>query len=384
MSIQDIPETALPSGGKWLSPLNQRRWRNFKRNRRAVWSLWIFSILFFLSLFAELIANDKPILVSFRGELRMPVMTFYSEQDFGGDFPTEAVYSDVEVKCLIATGGLEDCFDDPEGLLETVVSGGDVAIDGFEKGWAIWPVIPYSYTTIVDVRGVAPAPPSATNILGTDDTKRDVAARIIYGFRLSILFAAIVTIGSSLIGIVAGAVQGYFGGWTDLVFQRFIEVWTGMPSLYVIIIVFAIIGRSFWLLVFLTILFGWPALVGLVRAEFLRARNFEYVRAAKALGVSDRTIMFRHMLPNAMVATVTMLPFLVTGAIGGLASLDFLGFGLPSSAPSLGELTLQAKQNLQAPWLGFTAFSTFAIMLSPLVFIFEGIRDAFDPRKTFS
>ncbi|MFT4701263.1 MAG: microcin C transport system permease protein [Yoonia sp.] len=384
MSIQDIPETALPSGGKWLSPLNQRRWRNFKRNRRAVWSLWIFSILFFLSLFAELIANDKPILVSFRGELRMPVMTFYSEQDFGGDFPTEAVYSDVEVKCLIATGGLEDCFDDPEGLLETVVSGGDVAIDGFEKGWAIWPVIPYSYTTIVDVRGVAPAPPSATNILGTDDTKRDVAARIIYGFRLSILFAAIVTIGSSLIGIVAGAVQGYFGGWTDLVFQRFIEVWTGMPSLYVIIIVFAIIGRSFWLLVFLTILFGWPALVGLVRAEFLRARNFEYVRAAKALGVSDRTIMFRHMLPNAMVATVTMLPFLVTGAIGGLASLDFLGFGLPSSAPSLGELTLQAKQNLQAPWLGFTAFSTFAIMLSLLVFIFEGIRDAFDPRKTFS
>jgi microcin C transport system permease protein len=234
------------------------------------------------------------------------------------------------------------------------------------------------------VRGVAPAPPSATNILGTDDTKRDVAARIIYGFRLSILFAAIVTIGSSLIGIVAGAVQGYFGGWTDLVFQRFIEVWTGMPSLYVIIIVFAIIGRSFWLLVFLTILFGWPALVGLVRAEFLRARNFEYVRAAKALGVSDRTIMFRHMLPNAMVATVTMLPFLVTGAIGGLASLDFLGFGLPSSAPSLGELTLQAKQNLQAPWLGFTAFSTFAIMLSLLVFIFEGIRDAFDPRKTFS
>lgn len=384
MSIQDIPETALPSGGKWLSPLNQRRWRNFKRNRRAVWSLWIFSILFFLSLFAELIANDKPILVSFRGELRMPVMTFYSEQDFGGDFPTEAVYSDVEVKCLIATGGLEDCFDDPEGLLKTVVSGGDVAIDGFEKGWAIWPVIPYSYTTIVDVRGVAPAPPSATNILGTDDTKRDVAARIIYGFRLSILFAAIVTIGSSLIGIVAGAVQGYFGGWTDLVFQRFIEVWTGMPSLYVIIIVFAIIGRSFWLLVFLTILFGWPALVGLVRAEFLRARNFEYVRAAKALGVSDRTIMFRHMLPNAMVATVTMLPFLVTGAIGGLASLDFLGFGLPSSAPSLGELTLQAKQNLQAPWLGFTAFSTFAIMLSLLVFIFEGIRDAFDPRKTFS
>ncbi len=369
---------------KFLSPLNQRRWRNFKRNRRAVWSLWIFSTLFILSLFAEFIANDKPILVSYRGELRMPIMTFYSERDFGGDFPTEAVYGDVEVKCLIATGGLEDCFDDPDGLLEMVESGGKPDIDGFAKGWTIWPPIPYSYNTIVDVRGVAPAPPSDTNILGTDDTKRDVAARIIYGFRLSILFAGMVTIGSSLIGILAGAVQGYFGGWTDLIFQRFIEIWTGMPSLYVIIIVFAIVGRSFWLLVFLTILFGWPALVGLVRAEFLRARNFEYVRAAKALGVSDRTIMFRHMLPNAMVATVTMLPFLVTGAIGGLASLDFLGFGLPSSAPSLGELTLQAKQNLQAPWLGFTAFTTFAVMLSLLVFIFEGVRDAFDPRKTFS
>lgn len=220
----------------------------------------------------------------------------------------------------------------------------------------IWPPIPYAYDTIVDVAGVAPAPPSETNWLGTDDTKRDVVARIIYGFRLSIVFAGIVVIGSSLIGIVAGAIQGYFGGWTDLVFQRFIEIWTGMPSLYVIIIVFAILGRSFWLLVFLTILFGWPSLVGVVRAEFLRARNLEYVRAAKALGVSDRVIMFRHMLPNAMVATVTMLPFLITGAIGGLASLDFLGFGLPSSAPSLGELTLQAKQNLHAPWLGFTAF----------------------------
>jgi microcin C transport system permease protein len=260
----------------------------------------------------------------------------------------------------------------------------ELQIDGFSAGWILWPIIPYSYNTIVDVAGVAPAPPSATNWLGTDDTKRDVVARVIYGFRLSIIFALIVTTGASVIGIVAGAVQGYFGGWIDLVFQRFIEIWTGMPSLYVIIIVFAIVGRSFWLLVFLTILFGWPSLVGVVRAEFFRARNLEYVRAAKALGVSDRVIMFRHMLPNAMVATVTMLPFLITGAIGGLASLDFLGFGLPSSAPSLGELTLQAKQNLQAPWLGFTAFFTFAIMLSLLVFIFEGVRDAFDPRKTFS
>ena len=407
LPLDDPEQTPAPMPHKrtWLSPLNQRRWRNFKKNRRALWSLWIFGILFGLSLFAEFLANDKPILVSYQGELRMPVMSFYSEQDFGGDFPTEAAYQDVEVQCLIVTGGLEDCFDMPEDLIAQVDAGEDPDIEGFERGWMIWPPIPYSYTTIVDRPGVAPATPNVIsyfwvwkfpvpyllppeqrgkNLLGTDDTKRDVMARIIYGFRLSIFYALIVTVGASLIGIVAGAVQGYFGGLTDLLFQRFIEIWTGMPSLYVIIIVFAILGRSFWLLVFLTILFGWPALVGVVRAEFLRARNFEYVRAAKALGVSDRTIMFRHMLPNAMVATVTMLPFLVTGAIGGLASLDFLGFGLPSSAPSLGELTLQAKQNLQAPWLGFTAFFTFAIMLSLLVFIFEGVRDAFDPRKTFA
>ena len=312
----------------------------------------------------------------------MPIAQFYSERDFGGDFPTQARYQDVEVQCLIRTGGMEDCFDDPEAMIAAVLAGEDLG-EGFQRGWIIWPPIPYSYNTIVDVPGVAPAAPSATNWLGTDDTKRDVTARVIYGFRLSIVFALMVTVSASVIGITAGAVQGYFGGWTDLAFQRFIEIWTGTPSLYVIIIVFAILGRSFWLLVFLTVLFGWPALVGVVRAEFLRARNLEYVRAAKALGVPNRTIMFRHMLPNAMVATVTMLPFLVTGAIGTLASLDFLGFGLPSSAPSLGELTLQAKQNLQAPWLGFTAFFTFAIMLSLLVFIFEGIRDAFDPRKTF-
>ncbi|WP_108815454.1 ABC transporter permease [Loktanella sp. Alg231-35] len=365
-----------------LSPLNKRRLRNFRRNRRAYWSLVIFSVLFGLSLMAEFIANDKPIAVSYRGEIRMPIFSFYSEKDFGGDFPTEAGYGEVEVDCLIVTGGLDACFDAPEELIAAVAAG--EALDGdFQKGWMLWPVIPYSYNTIVDVRGVAPAPPSAENWLGTDDTKRDVVARVIYGFRLSVTFALTVTVAASFIGIIAGAVQGYFGGWIDLIFQRFIEIWTGMPSLYVIIIVFAILGRSYWLLVFLTVLFGWPALVGVVRAEFLRARNLEYVRAAKALGVRDRTIMFRHMLPNAMVATLTMLPFLVTGAIGGLASLDFLGFGLPSSAPSLGEMTLQAKQNLQAPWLGFTAFFTFAIMLSLLVFIFEGVRDAFDPRKTF-
>ena len=381
---QDAMGTAARPRRMWLSPLNQRRWRNFKKNRRALWSLWIFAVLFGLSLFAEFLANDQPVLVQYQGELRMPILSFYSERDFGGDFPTEAGYRDIEVRCLIRSGGMaDDCFDDPEGTI-AAIDDGSYSADGFRKGWAIWPPVPYAFDTIVDVRGVAPAPPSDTNWLGTDDTKRDVVARIIYGFRLSIFYALIVTTGVAILGIIAGAVQGYFGGWTDLLFQRFIEIWSGIPSLYVIIIMTAILGRSFWLLVILSILFGWPALVGVVRAEFLRARNFEYVRAAKALGVGDRTIMFRHMLPNAMVATVTMLPFMITGAIGGLAALDFLGFGLPSSAPSLGELTLQAKQNLQAPWLGFTAFFTFAIMLSLLVFIFEGVRDAFDPRKTFA
>ncbi|SLN22627.1 ABC transporter permease [Roseisalinus antarcticus] len=382
--MTDHSAHATPPKRPFLSPLNQRRWRNFCRNRRAYWSLWIFAILFGLSLCAEFIANDKPILVNYRGDIRMPVFAFYSEQDYGGDFRTEAAYKDIEVQCLVATGGLADsCFDAPEETL-AAVEAGTITDSGFEQGWMLWPLIPYSYDTIVDVPGVAPSPPSSENWLGTDDTKRDVVARVIYGFRLSVLFALIVTVAASLIGIVAGAVQGFFGGWTDLIFQRFIEIWTGIPSLYVIIIVFAILGRSFWLLVFLTVLFGWPALVGVVRAEFLRARNFEYVRAARALGVSNTKIMFRHMLPNAMVATVTMLPFLITGGIATLASLDFLGFGLPSSAPSLGELTLQAKQNLQAPWLGFTAFFTFAIMLSLLVFVFEGVRDAFDPRKTFA
>ncbi|MFD0910482.1 ABC transporter permease [Ruegeria arenilitoris] len=366
-----------------LSPLNQRRWRNFCRNRRAFWSLIIFSVLFGLSLFAEFIANDKPILVKYRGEFYTPIFNFYAETEFGGDFQTEAIYRDPEVRCLIDSGGLEDCFDDPEGIIEQIKAGTFQA-EGFERGWAIWPPIPYSYNTSVDRPGAAPLPPNGQNLLGTDDTKRDVLARVIYGFRLSILFTLIVTGAASLIGIFAGALQGFFGGWLDLIFQRIIEIWSSTPSLYVIIIMFAVLGRSFWLLVVLMVLFSWTGLVGVVRAEFLRARNLEYVRAAKALGVGNLTIMFRHMLPNAMVATLTFMPFIVTGTIGGLASLDFLGFGLPSSAPSLGELTLQAKQNLQAPWLAFTAFFTFAIMLSLLVFIFEGVRDAFDPRKTFS
>ncbi|NKX71655.1 ABC transporter permease [Rhodobacteraceae bacterium R_SAG1] len=366
-----------------LSPLNQRRWNNFRRNKRAFWSLWIFSVLFGISLFAEFIANDKPILVNYRGEYFTPVFNFYPETTFGGDFQTEAAYRDPEVQCLIASGGVEDCFDDPEGILDEIEAG-TYAGDGFDEGWAIWPVIPYSYNTTVDRPGAAPLPPNGQNLFGTDDTKRDVLARVIHGFRLSILFTLMVTGAATLVGISAGAVQGFFGGWLDLVFQRVIEIWGSIPQLYVIIIMFAILGRSFWLLVILMILFSWTALVSVVRAEFLRARNLEYVRAAKALGVGNMTIMFRHMLPNAMVATLTFLPFIVTGTIGTLAGLDFLGFGLPSSAPSLGELTLQAKQNLEAPWLAFTAFFTFAIMLSLLVFIFEGVRDAFDPRKTFS
>jgi microcin C transport system permease protein len=376
------PDVSQPKRA-WLSPLNQRRWRNFKRNRRAYWSLWIFSILFGLSLFAEFLAYDKPILVQYRGEYYAPIWNFYPETTFGGDFQTEAVYRDPEVKCLIATGGLDLCFDDPEGYIEDAQDG-IIEGDPIEKGWAIWPLIPYSYDTPVDRPGAAPLPPNGENLLGTDGTKRDVLARVIHGFRLSIFFTIIVTGLSSIVGIFAGAVQGFFGGKTDLIFQRFIEIWSSTPQLYVIIILFAILGRSFWLLVFLMVLFGWMSLVGVVRAEFLRARNLEYVRAARALGVGNVTIMFRHMLPNAMVATLTMLPFIVTGTIGTLAGLDFLGFGLPSSAPSLGELTLQAKQNLQAPWLAFTAFFTFAIMLSLLVFIFEGVRDAFDPRKTFT
>jgi microcin C transport system permease protein len=340
-------------------------------------------VLFGLSLFAEFLANDKPILVSYRGELYTPVFKFYPEASFGGDFKTEASYRDSEVECLIQSGGVEDCFDDPEAVIEEIAAGSYAAED-FYKGWTLWPLIPYSYNTNVDRPGAAPLPPNGQNLLGTDDAKRDVLARVIHGFRLSIVFTLMVTGAATVVGILAGAVQGYFGGWLDLVFQRVIEIWSSTPTLYVIIIMFAILGRSFWLLVGLMILFSWTSLVGVVRAEFLRARNLEYVRAAKALGVGNMTIMLRHMLPNAMVATLTMLPFIITGTIGGLASLDFLGFGLPSSAPSLGELTLQAKQNLEAPWLAFTAFVTFALMLSLLIFIFEGIRDAFDPRKTFS
>lgn len=338
-----------------ISPINQRRWENFKRNRRGFWSLWIFLFLFFFTLFAEFIANEKPLLVSYKGEFYYPVLVSYPETTFDGVFETEAVYRDPFVK------------------------------DEIEKhGWMIWPLIRYSYRTInFDLPVPAPAPPSAENWLGTDDQGRDVVARLIYGFRISVLFGLTLTILSSIIGVMAGAVQGYFGGAVDLIFQRVIEIWSGLPQLYLLIILAAVITPNFWWLLLLMLLFSWTALVGVVRAEFLRARNLDYVRAARALGVSDRAIMWRHMLPNAMVATLTFLPFIMSGSLTTLASLDFLGFGLPPGSPSLGELLQQGKSNLQAPWLGITAFTVIAVMLSLLVFVGEAIRDAFDPRKTF-
>ncbi len=366
-----------------LSLLNQRRWRNFKSNKRAYWSLILFVVLYGLSLGAELLANEKPLLISYRGELYTPFLKFHSERDFGGDFQTEANYHDPVLKCLVKTGGMVECFDTPGTLIQSADLGKLEGSEGYSGGWILWAPIPYSFNTIVDTGKVAPSPPSAQNWLGTDDTSRDVLARVIYGFRISVSFGLIVSFATSVLGIVAGAVQGYFGGLTDLLMQRFIEIWGSTPMLYVIIIISAIFTMHFWLLIGLVVLFGWMGLVGLVRAEFLRARNFEYVRAAKALGVSDFVIIFRHVLPNALVATMAMMPFIVSGTIASLTALDYLGFGLPASSPSLGELTQQAKQNLQAPWLAYSAFFTSAIMLSLLVFIFEGVRAAFDPRKTF-
>ncbi len=337
-----------------LSPLSRRRLANFRRNRRGFWSFWIFLSLFLCSLAAEVIANDRPLLVSYKGQLYYPVLVAYPETTFDGIFETEAVYRDAVVK------------------------------DEIEKhGWIVWPPVRYSYQTInYDLPVPAPAPPSAENWLGTDDQGRDVVARLIYGFRISVLFGLILTLASSVIGIMAGAVQGFFGGLTDLLFQRFIEIWSGLPQLYLLIILAAAITPNFWWLLLIMLLFSWTALVGVVRAEFLRARNFDYVRAARALGVGDVSIMLRHLLPNAMVATLTFMPFILSGSLTLLASLDFLGFGLPPGSPSLGELLQQGKSNLQAPWLGFTAFFVIAIMLSLLVFVGEAVRDAFDPRKT--
>ncbi len=367
-----------------LSPLQRRRLANFRANRRAFFSFWIFLVVFLVTLSAEFVANDRPLLVSFQGQLKLPVLTFYSEADFGGEFETEAEYTAPEVVCLIRTGGMAPCLDDPDTAMAELRATGTVGGEPVaHPGWIIWPPIPYSYDTINYGVATAPSAPDRDHWLGTDDQTRDVLARVIYGFRISVLFALVVAAISSLIGIFAGATQGFFGGWVDLLFQRIVEIWGNMPSLYIIIILSAIFTMNFWLLTLLIAFFSWTSLVGVVRAEFLRARNFEYVRAARSLGLGNARIMFRHVLPNAMVATLTLMPFIITGAIGGLAALDFLGLGLPPSYPSLGELALQGKNRLNAPWLGFTAFFTFAFMLSLLVFIFEGVRDAFDPRKTF-
>jgi microcin C transport system permease protein len=335
-----------------LSPIAQKRLRRFKKNKRAVISLWLFSFMFIITLFSEFIANDKPILVRYDGEFYVPFLVAYSETEFGGDFATEADYKDPFVIELIE-----------------------------EKGWIIWPLIPFHYSTInYDLPTPAPSPPDAVNWLGTDDNGRDVLARILYGFRISCLFGFILTAISTVVGVAAGAVQGFYGGKIDLYFQRFIEVWGSMPTLFILIILASVIQPSFWMLMGILLLFSWMGFVGVVRAEFLRTRNFEYVQAAKALGMSNNRIMFRHVLPNAMVATLTMMPFVLSGSVTTLTSLDFLGFGLPPGSPSLGELLAQGKANIQAPWLGLSAFVVLGLLMALLVFIGEGVRDAFDPR----
>lgn len=337
-----------------FKPLTRKRLQHFRANKRGFFSLIIFLILFCISLCAEFIANDKPYYIHFRGESYFPVFKTYTDKSFGGDFDTEADYRDPYLKELIE-----------------------------KDGWMLWPPIRYSYTTVnYDLTMPAPSRPDQENWFGTDDQGRDVFARIIYGFRISVLFGLVLMMVSSCVGIIAGAIQGYFGGKIDLYFQRFIEIWSGLPTLYLLIILSSIVVPNFWWLLGFTLLFSWMALVGVVRAEFLRARNFDYVRSAKALGVPTPTIMFRHVLPNAMVATITYMPFILNGAITTLTSLDFLGFGLPPGSPSLGEMLSQGKNNLHAPWLGIASFLTVAIMLSLLIFIGEAIRDAFDPRKT--
>ena len=361
------------------SPLNRRRWENFKANRRGYWSFWIFMVLFIGSLFANVIANDRPLMVKYDGHLYWPVLFNYAETTFGGDFETTADYRDPYIQKQIAAKG----------------------------GSIIWPPVRYSYDTHnLDLPTPAPSPPTwrlteeqckavvekkglkgcrdlEYNWFGTDDQGRDVLARLIYGFRVSVLFGLSLTIISSIIGIVAGGVQGYFGGWIDLGFQRFIEIWNSIPYLYLLLIISAVLPPGFFVLLGIMALFSWVTLVGLVRAEFLRGRNFEYIQAARALGVSNAVIMFRHLLPNAMVATMTFLPFIVSSSVMTLTALDFLGFGLPPGSPSLGELLSQAKANIQAPWLGFAGFFSVAIMLSLLIFTGEAVRDSFDPRKTF-
>jgi microcin C transport system permease protein len=338
-----------------LSRLNQERWKRFKANRRGYLSLWIFLVLFFVSLFSELIANDVPLLVVFQGRLLFPQLGHYTEARFGGEMQTAADYRDPYVQGLIKA-----------------------------KGWILWPPIRFSYGTInYNLPSPAPSPPTAENLLGTDDKGRDVLALILYGFRLSVLFGLTLTLFSSLIGIAAGALQGYYGGLVDILGQRLIEIWSGMPTLFLLIILASVVQPNFWWLLGITLLFGWMSLVGVVRAEFLRSRNFEYVLAARAMGMSNARIMFRHILPNATIASVTFMPFILAGSITTLTSLDFLGFGLPVGSPSLGDLLAQGKANLQAPWLGLTAFVVLAASLTLLVFIGEAVRDALDPRITY-
>ena len=338
-----------------LSPLNKRRLDNFKSNKRGWYSFLIFTFLFLVSIFADFIANEKPLLIKYQNQIYLPIINEYAETTFGGDFETEADYRDPFVKDLINN-----------------------------NGWMIWPIIPYSYDTIIrDLAVPAPAPPSKKNWLGTDDQARDVLARVIYGFRISILFGFTLTFFSMLIGVTAGAIQGYFGGKIDLFFQRFMEIWSAIPTLYVLIILASIVQPNFWWLLAILLLFSWMGYVGVVRAEFLRARNLDYVRAARALGVSNYKIMLRHLLPNATVATITFLPFSLSASVTALSGLDFLGFGLPPGSASLGEMVNQGRNNLQAPWLGLTSFFTLGLMLGLLVFVGEAIRDALDPRKIF-
>jgi microcin C transport system permease protein len=339
-----------------LSSINRRRLANFRANRRGYVSLWIIGVLFALSLISEFVANDRPVLVSYQGHFYSPVFVTYPETTFGGVFETEANYRDPAVRKMID-----------------------------DHGWAIYPIVPYSYRTIDFSLGQpAPAPPSSRHWLGTDAQGCDVLARLIYGFRISMLFGLTLAIVSSIVGVAAGAVQGYFGGLIDLLFQRFIEIWSGLPQLFILIIVSSIVMPGFWTLLAVLLLFEWTALVSVVRAEFLRARNFDYVRAARALGMADGRIIVKHVLPNAMVATITFLPFILSGSIVALTSLDFLGLGMPPGSASLGELLKQGKERLQEPWLGLTAFATIAGMLTLLVFVGEALRDAFDPRRTFA
>ncbi|MEP4546423.1 MAG: ABC transporter permease [Saccharospirillum sp.] len=342
-----------PTG--FLSPVNRARWLRFKANRRAWWSLWIFTVVFALSMVSELVANEKPLLIWFDGKPYAPLIQDYTELDFGGDFDLMADYRDPYIQELIES-----------------------------NGWIIWPPIPYAYNTInYDLPSPAPSPPTTENWLGTDDKGRDVLANVLYGFRISVLFGFLTTIISAVIGVAAGAVQGYYGGKLDLFMQRFMEIWGSMPTLFILIILMSIVTPSFWWLLLVVLLFGWMGFVGVVRAEFLRTRNFEYVLSARAMGMSDRRLMFRHILPNAMVATLTFMPFTLSGSITILTSLDFLGFGMPPGSPSLGLLLAQGKANIQAPWLGFTAFFIVGFMLTTLIFVGEGVRDAFDPRKAY-